>query len=406
MKTKFNLYILLTAVVILSVVLMGWGFAAVPSLALQAKSAPLVPTPTLVPHLPLQSGALEEEQLLMDLYRRVNPSVVNITTVRRMARTYFPEIPGFPSFPGMPEEYYYQQGEGSGFVWDEQGHIVTNNHVVEGADTVQVTFWDNNIVEAKVVGTDPDSDLAVIRVDVDEVESQPVVLGDSDALQVGQLAIAIGNPFGQEGTMTRGIISALGRTFRPGSGPFSIPNMIQTDAAINPGNSGGPLLDSGGQVVGINSLILTRSGSSSGVGFAIPINIARRVVPELIDKGRYRYAWLGISGTDMLPSIAEAMDMPTDTRGAMVIEVTSDGPAEKAGLKGSDRTVEIDGHQLKVGGDIIVAIEGTPIRQMDDIVLYLLEETQPDQKVTLSILRDGKEQNVTVTLGERPQSYR
>ncbi len=408
MKTKLSLYVLLTAVVVLSVVLMGWGFAAVPSLALQAKSAPTISTPTPVPDLPPGSGVLEEEQLLMALYRQVNPSVVNITTVRRMTRSYFPdfpEIPGFPSFPGMPEEYYYQQGEGSGFVWDEQGHIVTNNHVVEGADTVEVTFWDNTIVEAKVVGTDPDSDLAVIRVDPDEVELRPVTLGDSDSLEVGQFAIAIGNPFGQEGTMTRGIISALGRTFRPGSSPFSIPKMIQTDAAINPGNSGGPLLDSGGRVIGINSLILSRSGSSSGVGFAIPINIARRVTPGLIDEGRYHYAWLGISGADMLPLIAKAMDLPTDTRGAMVIEVAQGGPADEAGLRGSDKTVEIEGHQLKVGGDIIVAIEGTPIRQMDDIVLYLLEETQPDQEITLSILRDGEEQDVTVKLGERPQGY-
>jgi S1-C subfamily serine protease len=403
MKPKLTVYVLLTAGVILSVVLMGCGFAAVPSLVLQAKSAPALLTPTPLSNPLSQSGVLEEEQLLMDLYRRVNPSVVNITTVRRMTRGYFPEIPGFPSFPDMPEEYYYQQGEGSGFVWDEQGYIVTNNHVVEGAETVAVTFWDNTTAEAKVIGTDPDSDLAVIRVNVDEVELQPVVLGDSDALRVGQLAIAIGNPFGQEGTMTRGIVSALGRTFRAGSSPFSIPEMIQTDAAINPGNSGGPLLNSEGQVIGINNLILSRSGSSSGVGFAIPINIARRVVPELIDKGRYRYAWLGISGTDINLTIAQAMDLPTDTRGAMIIEVVSDGPAAEAGLRGSDKTVEIDGHQLKVGGDIIVAIEGTPIRQMDDVVLYLLEETRPNQKVTLSILRDGKEQNVTVKLGERPR---
>ncbi len=404
MKTKLNLYVLLTAAIVLSVVLIGSGFAAVPSLASSAQSASLVLTPTPLPVVSPPSGALEEEQLLMDLYRRVNPSVVNIMTVKRMAVNYgFPDFPGVPSFPGTPEEYYYQQGEGSGFVWDEQGYIVTNNHVVEGADKVMVTFWNDAIAEAEVVGTDPDSDLAVIRVDADEVELQPVALGDSATLAVGQLAIAIGNPFGQEGTMTRGIISALGRTFRPGSSPFSIPNMIQTDAAINPGNSGGPLLDSGGEVIGINSLILTRSGSSSGVGFAVPINIARRVVPELIDKGHYNYAWLGISGADVLPVIAEAMDLPADTRGAMIIEVARGGPAHKAELRGSDRTVEIDGHKLEVGGDIIVAIEGTPIRQMDDIVLYLLEETQPGQKVTLSILRDGKEQDVTVELGERPR---
>jgi S1-C subfamily serine protease len=218
------------------------------------------------------------------------------------------------------------------------------------------------------------------------------------------MAIAIGNPFGQAGTMTRGIISALGRTFRPGSSPFAIPEMIQTDAAINPGNSGGPLLDSQGRVIGINTLILSRSGSSSGVGFAVPVNMAKQVVPVLIEEGEYKYAWLGITGTDLTLDIVEAMDLPPGTRGALVIEVGQGGPADGAGLRGSTETVEIKGRPLQVGGDIILAIDGTPVRDMDDVIVYLVQNTQPGQEVDLSILRDGQEQKLTVALEERPNN--
>ena len=218
------------------------------------------------------------------------------------------------------------------------------------------------------------------------------------------MAIAIGNPFGQAGTMTRGIVSALGRTFTPESSPFAIPEMIQTDTAINPGNSGGPLLDSQGRVIGINSLILSRSGSSSGVGFAVPINTAKRVVPVLIEEGAYHYAWLGITGTDLTPAIVEAMDLPAGTRGALVIEAGGEGPADKAGLRGSTETVESKGRSLETGGDIILAIDGTPVQDMDDVIAYLVKNTQPGQEVELSILRDGQEQKLTVELGERPGS--
>jgi len=348
-----------------------------------------------------------EEELLINIYERVNPAVVNIRVIKRVERpTIFPEwpeIPGFPSIPRLPDEFY-QEGQGSGFVWDQEGHIVTNNHVVEGADDVEVVFWDDTAVEGKVVGTDPDSDLAVVEVDLPAEELHPVELGDSDELRVGQLAIAIGNPFGQAGTMTRGIISALGRTFRSGGSPFAIPEMIQTDAAINPGNSGGPLLDSQGRVIGINTLILSRSGSSAGVGFAIPINMAKRVVPVLIEEGEYHYAWLGITGQDLTPAIAEAMDLPADTRGALVVEVGEGGPADEAGLRGSTETIEVKGHPLQIGGDIIQAIDGTPVQDMDDVIVYLVENTRPEQKVELTILRDGQEQKLTVKLGERPNN--
>jgi 2-alkenal reductase len=337
-----------------------------------------------------------EEDLLINLYERVNPAVVNIRVIKRVEQ---------PATFLTPDELF-QEGQGSGFVWDQEGHIVTNNHVVEGADEVEVVFWDDTVVEGKVIGTDPDSDVAVVEVDLPAEELHPVELGDSDELRVGQLAIAIGNPFGQAGTMTRGIISALGRTFNPGGSPFSIPEMIQTDAAINPGNSGGPLLDSEGRVIGINTLILSRSGSSSGVGFAVPINMAKRVVPVLMEEGEYQYAWLGITGADLTPTIVEAMDLPAGTQGALVVEVGEDGPADKAGLRGSIEAVEIKGRPLEIGGDIILAIDRTLVQDMDDVIVYLVKNTQPGQEVELSILRDGQEQKLTLELGERPDSVR
>ncbi|MDH4135541.1 MAG: trypsin-like peptidase domain-containing protein [Anaerolineae bacterium] len=346
---------------------------------------------TALPATELKVEATEEE-LLVNLYERVNPAVVNIRVIKRVEQ---------PATFAVPDEFY-QEGQGSGFVWDQKGHIVTNNHVVEGTDEVEVVFWDDTVVAGKVIGTDPDSDLAVVEVDQPAAELHPVELGDSEELKVGQMAIAIGNPFGQAGTMTRGIISALGRTFTPESSPFSIAEMIQTDAAINPGNSGGPLLDSQGRVIGINSLILSRSGSSSGVGFAVPVNMAKRVVPVLIEEGEYHYAWLGITGTDLTPAIVEAMDLPAGTRGALVIEVGPDGPADKAALRGSTETVESKGRPLEIGGDIIMAIDGTPVQDMDDVIVYLVQNTRPEQKVELSILRDGQEQKLTVELGERP----
>ena len=332
----------------------------------------------------------------------------------REFRFEFPEIPGFPPFPfeelpRSPQEFY-RSGEGSGFVWDTQGHIVTNNHVVAGADRVEVIFWDHSSAEAEVLGTDPYSDLAVLKVNVPAEKLRPVTLGDSDTLKVGQLVVAIGNPFGQEFTMTSGIISALGRTIptlRVGPAFFSIPEVIQTDAAINPGNSGGPLLDRQGRVIGINTMILTRSGASAGIGFAIPINIAKRIVPVLIEEGSYSYAWLGITGTTLTPKLAELMDLPEDTKGALIIEVTKDSPADKAGLRGSDRTLKMEGEEYRLGGDVIVSIDGHPVREMDDLIAYLIERTRPGDTVTLEVIHaNGQREQVQVTLGRRPSPKR
>ncbi len=343
------------------------------------------------PVTPIQIAAQEAgspvealEQQLQAIYQQVNPSVVHIRV--RSGR-------------GLLQ----QESTGSGFVYDQQGHIVTNHHVVEGATTIIVTFADGTEVPARIVGTDPDSDLAVIRVDVPAASLRPAPLGDSGGVRPGQLAIAIGNPFGLEGTMTLGIVSAVGRVIRSGSRPFSIPNMIQTDAPINPGNSGGPLLDSQGRVIGVNTMIFSQSGTSSGVGFAIPVNTVKRVVPELIARGRYDHPWLGISGFSVTPLAAKALGLPAD-RGALILEVDPRGPAAQAGLRGGTQSADYEGETIALGGDLIVAIDGQPVRSMEDLIAYLEEKRKPGDEVVLSILRDGKTQQVRVRLAPRPSS--
>jgi len=351
----------------------------------------IVVTPTPLPE-EIVVEADVEEQLVINLYARVSPSVVNINVIGA-------EVPGFPESP-LPEEFF-QQGLGSGFVIDTDGHIVTNNHVVEGARRIQVRFSDDTEAEAEVVGTDPHTDLAVIKVDVPAAMLHPVELGDSDTLRVGQRAIAIGNPFGFERTVTTGIISAVGRVLRQMSG-FSLPNLIQTDAAINPGNSGGPLLDSRGKVVGVNTIIFTRSGFSSGVGLAVPVNTVKRVVPELIENGHFVHPWLGIRGYSINSELAEVLDLPVDS-GVLVAEVIINGPSTQAGLRGGKREVLVEGfvEPLSAGGDIIIAINDTEIRSMDDLITHL-ESTVVGQEVELTIIRDGDEKHLTVELDERP----
>jgi len=360
----------------------------------------LIPPPTATP-VPLPPDATAAEQLAADIYRRVSPSVVFIRVVQSADTVTVPRqrIPGFPEQPPFAP----QAASGSGFVLDKEGHIVTNNHVVDGADKIEVKFIDGTMTRARIVGTDPDSDLAVVKVDVDPSLLQPVELGDSSMLVVGQQVFAIGNPFGQLWTLTSGIISAVGRTIQSGMSNYSIPEVIQTDAAINPGNSGGPLLDSRGRVIGVNTQIISDSRSSSGVGFAVPVNIVKRVVPSLIKDGRYTYAWLGITGTSLSLDIVEAMNLPANQRGALVTDVIRGSPADKAGIQGSQRSVTIDGAQVKVGGDVIIAIDNQPVTGMDSVIDYLLNK-RPGDKVTLTVLRDGKQKEITVTLGERPKS--
>lgn len=351
------------------------------------------------------------EQALTNLYQKAVPSVVYINVFKAATETDsegtfefdspFPNPFGQDERPeGMPRQ---NLGQGSGFVWDDQGYIVTNHHVVAGATQIEVEFADGQTVEAEIIGSDPNSDLAVIKIDPSVTALSPLSLGDSEVLQVGQLTIAIGNPFGQEFTMTSGIVSAVGRTIRGGNGFYSIPQAIQTDAAINPGNSGGPLLNRNGHVIGINTQIISRSGGSSGIGFAVPINIAKEVIPALIAGETYEYAWLGISGVAINEEVADLMDLPTGTEGAIILEAAEDGPADQAGLHGSDKTLENNGQTFRFGGDVITAIDGQPVDDMDDLISYLVNETRPEQRIVLSIIReDGEEMEVEVTLGVRP----
>lgn len=295
-------------------------------------------------------------------------------------------------------------GTGSGFVYDDKGRIVTNAHVVQDAEQVDVTFSNGLIQKAKIIGIDLNSDLAIIQVDQLPDEVSPLPLGNMQELAVGQTVVAIGNPFGLDGTLTKGVISALGRTI-PALTPFSIPEAIQTDAAINPGNSGGPLLDLHGHVIGINAQIETdgQSQSNSGVGFAIPVNIVNQVVPELISEGKYEWSWLGVRGSDVNPSLVEAMSLPYAT-GAYLVEVTPGGPAEQAGIRGADKQVLVNGRSLEVGGDVVIAIDGKSIGTFNDLLVYIALETRPGQEVTLTIVRNGRENDLNLLVGSRPES--
>lgn len=368
--------------------------------------------PTTVPQISDATNLLAAyEGTLTNVYAQVNPSVVNIRVVQKQSGTILDQS-GYPfgfdtpenSEPQIPQ---FSEGLGSGFVWDTQGHIVTNNHVVESADKIEVTFEDGTILPATLVGSDSYSDLAVIKVEGTPELLHPVKLADSKQVKVGEIAIAIGNPFGLEGTMTVGIISALGRTLSTGSSTtsgatYSIPNIIQTDAPINPGNSGGVLVDEQGRVIGVTYAIESTDASNSGIGFAIPSAIVGKVVPSLIETGKYDHPYLGISGTSLTPDVAEAMSLNTDQRGVLVVTVTEDGPAAKAGLRPSQDTITIDGQELPTGGDIITAINNQDLKNMDDLIAYLNDETEVGQIVTLTVLREGKETTLDVTLGARP----
>ena len=388
-----------------------------------APNPPAVSAPTQTSPLPAQpaapSGAAGDllsayQGTLENIYTTVSPSVANIRVVEQVAASSSDSnsIPGFPFF-GLPQgqdqqpQQQFQSALGSGFVWDQQGHIVTNNHVVSGANKIEVTFSDGTTVPATLVGADPDSDLAVIKVDVSADKLHPVQLADSKSIQVGQLAIAIGNPFGLEGSMTTGIISAVGRSLladETSAQSYTIPDIIQTDAPINPGNSGGILINVQGQVLGVTSAIESPVRANAGVGFAIPSAIVNNVVPALIKDGKYVHSWLGISGTTLTPDLAKAMGLDLSQRGALVEEVLPNSPAEKAGLHASNNQTTIDGQLVNVGGDVITAIDNQPILQMDDLIAYLAGSTKVNQKITLTILRDGKQQNLDVTLAARPSA--
>ena len=363
--------------------------------------APIValPTPPVVIATP-EAGIDYETAVLANIYTQVNPSVVNVTVLSQ-AHSAVPQG-RLPS--QMDPNELLPVSSGSGFVWDLEGNIVTNNHVVEGADEVQITFSDGTVSIAEVVGTDTDSDLAVLRIDPTGYDLRPVRLGNLDAVFVGMRVAAIGNPFGLEGTLTSGIVSAIGRSI-PARQSFSIPDSIQTDAAINPGNSGGPLLNEQGEVIGVNAQIRSEVRSNSGVGFAIPIAVVERVVPALIANGAYQHSYLGVSGSTLSPLCAAELELPAELRGAIVNSVLANTPAARAGLRGGNRATDTRYPSIcpsQRGGDVIVAIGEQPVTKFDDVLSYLQRRTSPGDTVTLTVWRNGETVRVDVTLAARP----
>lgn len=339
------------------------------------------PQPIAVNESPVELVTANLETQFIDIYNRVNPAVVHIFVF---------------------DDDGFLLGTGSGFVIDQAGHIVTNNHVVADGDEFEVVFASGERRRATLSGTDIDSDLAVIQVDSLPEDVQPVPLGDSSQLQVGQFVIAIGNPFGEAGSMSIGIVSGLGRTLESqrvlaGGGIFSIPQVIQTDAAINPGNSGGPLLNLSGEVIGVNSAILSTSGANSGVGFSIPVNAVRNIAPALIADGEFKYPYIGISMFSQAFTLRqlEVLDLPPN--GVYVTGVTQGTPAADAGLIGNNLSTS-----FSADGDYIIAINGEPVRNSDELLSYLVFETTVGETVELTVIRDGKEIKLPLTLGERP----
>ncbi len=382
-----------------------------------------------------QSPAVQEitdiSTLFTDLYDEINPSVVYIAVQIPMGKASqyhqmqdipwenFEELmPFFEQFqqkeqqpaPEEEQQQNYSYGSGTGFVWDDQGHIVTNNHVIDNATKITVTYSDGITRNATLVGADPDSDLAVIQVEDFLPEIKPLKIGDSSAVKVGELVAAIGNPFGNTGTMTTGIISALGRSFAleqdisSQGGTYTIPDMIQTDAAINPGNSGGVLINLHGEVIGVVNSFASSTYSNAGIGYAIPANLASRVVSQLISTGEYRHAWIGISGIALTPEINQLLELDKDQRGALVQSIQPNSPAEKAGIHGGTEKGVINGENIMIDGDIVTKINERDVKGMDDIIAYLASNTSIGDTITLQILRDGKEIAQEITLAARPTS--
>ena len=345
----------------------------------------------------------------------INPEIeiedVNANTVKEIESPYSKNLSLIEIFeksePGVVrvnvqrgEASGNEGGVGSGFVFDKKGHIITNAHVVQDAEKITVTFLDGRSYYAEIIGVDEFTDIAAIKVNADLSLLQPLSLGDSAGLKVGEPVTAIGNPFGLSGSMSSGIVSQIGRLLPTESG-YSIPDVIQTDAAINPGNSGGPLLNMMGGVVGINTAIQSRTGEFTGVGFAIPSQTVVKIVPILIEKGEYQHPWIGVSGRDIDLDMAKIMELE-DTIGFLIITVVKDSPASKAGLIGSEKTIQVDGIDYSVGGDIILSVDGVDVRKIDDILIHLQRAKTVGDEMILDVLRDNKMIEVTITLQERP----
>ncbi len=337
-----------------------------------------------------RSAAQDLQTQIEDVQKSAGVSVVNITSTMVTQDAFNQAVPA--------------EGIGSGFIYDRQGHIVTNYHVVQGADSVSVTLQTGEIHEARVVGSDPSTDLAVLQIRAQKLP-EPLKLGNNKDLKVGQFVVAMGSPFGLNQTVTFGIISALGRIIQSPDGRF-IGEAIQTDAAINPGNSGGPLLDLNGQVIGVNAQIISPSQANVGVGFAIPASMVQRVVPSLIRTGKYAHPFMGLQGVDLVPGLADILQkngvkLGAD-QGALVIAVVQGGPAERAGIRGATRQIQIATVRLPVGGDVIVRVDDTAITSFQELSAYLESDAQVGQSVKVEYYRDGQRRNTTVRLTERP----
>ena len=328
----------------------------------------------------------EEEEENIRIYDMVSPSVVNIINTTHSYDFYYSPTP--------------DSGSGSGIILDVGGHILTNNHVIANAELLEVTLYDGSSWTAKVVGNDAGTELAVIKIEAPPKLLKPVNFGSSRDIKVGQKVLAIGNPFGLERSLSIGIISSLGRTMRATDGRM-INGIIQTDAAINPGNSGGPLLDREGKLIGINSAMFSPDGANIGIGFAIPVETAKKVLPELMEKGYVARLWLGLNGYGINPAIAKALNLPVDY-GVFIVEMAEDGPAHKAGLKWSDKIEVMGNIELPTGGDLITKIDGQDVKSMDD--LYGIFETRKkDDKVIVEYIRDKKKGTVEIMLEEMPR---
>jgi len=383
-------YVVLSVLIVLVLIVGAVALLRTSPVSVAAQTGTATATPTASGSLLTDGTVIEQVQsIYRGIYDTVNPSVVNI----QVLGTY-----NYGFYVGAVSS------QGSGFVWDPQGHIVTNNHVVENAYNITVTFSDGSTTTAEVVGTDVQSDLAVIKVDPQGLTLHPVTLGNSHAVKVGDLVIAIGNPYGLAGSMTQGIVSALSRSLTvDSSNPFSsstytIPDIIQTDAAVNPGNSGGVLVNTSGEVIGVTSAIQSTTNANAGIAFAIPSHIVERIVPVLIKEGRYKHPSLGLSGITLTANYATEMGLDASTHGVLITEITPGGAADLAGLRETTQQYTRYNRGVIIFGDIITAIDGNPVRTYEDLISYIFNKTEVGQKVELTILRDGKEMTVTVTL--------